>query len=202
MSIEIVMDDKAIATNDTAAIKQGIADMTQFAHSLVVDNESAFKSITSVYRTARDWKKIIEEKRKEAVEPYRKQQILINDKAKELTDPLTKVEQITKLKAEEYQKHLEAMKKLEEENARAAADLLDVPQEQIYVAPLAQSIRGEGAMAYTVMEKRFKLIDISKVPVKYLELNEALVKQDIKLGIDVIPGVEIYEAQVTKLRSR
>jgi hypothetical protein len=202
MTFEIAIDDRDLETLNVVRIKAAIEDMVTFTHSLVVDNESSFKTVTSCYRQARDWKKTIEEKRKEATEPFRRQQSLINDKAKELTDPLTKIENIAKLKAGEYEKHLEELKRQEEARIREAAAMLDIPEAHIYVEPLAPTIRGEGAMAYTVIEKKFRITDITQVPAKYLQLNEATIKQDLKLGISNIPGLEIYEEKITKLRTR
>lgn len=201
MTIEL-LPGRDILGKEGAEIKLFLQGVLVKAHALSMDNEDAFKFVTGLYRNVRDWKKIIEEKRKAATEPFRTQQAFINDKAKELTDPLSEIEKITKLKAEEYQKHLECLKKAEEEEVREAAAILDIAEHELYIAPVAPTIRGEGAMAYTVTEKRFKLADISKVPAKYLKLDEIAIKQDIKLGLNEIPGLEIFEEQVTKLRSR
>jgi hypothetical protein len=45
-------------------------------------------------------------------------------------------------------------------------------------------------------------VDISKVPTKYLMVNEEAVKRDLKLGIETIPGLEVYEETTTQLRVR
>lgn len=202
MSVEVLNQELPIKLEENSpAIEKAITDMVTFVQNITVDNEPAFKTVTSLYRQARDWRKIIEEKRKAATDPFRRQVSAINDKAKSLTDPLARIEEIATMKADGYQKMLEDIKAQEDTKIRQAAEILDL-NEELYLPPLEKSIRGEGAIAYTKVEKKFRLIDISKVPAKYLKLDEAAIKQDIKLGIVEIPGLEIYEEKTTQLRSR
>lgn len=190
-----VLDENKVVINKT------IADMVTYAQNLVVDNEQAFKSITGLYRHARDWKKLIDEKRKHAIEPSRKYIATINDKAKELTDPLTTVEEIAKKKSAGYQAMLEQIKVEEQKRIREAAAMLDLGDD-LYLAPVEKTLRGDGAISYTTMETKFRVADISKVPVKYLQVNEQAIKNDLKLGLVEIPGIDIYKEEVTRLKSR
>lgn len=182
-------------------IKGIIADMLAFSEQLIVNTEESYKRVTSLYRQARDWKKAIEAKRKELVEPLRAQQSAINDKAKELSDPLDQVISVANSKANGYQRMLEDQRRKEEEALKIAADLFDAADE-VYVPPVERIIRGDGAVAVTKTQKKFKVADLSKVPLKYLTLDERAVERDIKLGINSIPGLEIYEETTTQLRVR
>ena len=182
-------------------IKGIIADMLAFSEQLIVNTEESYKRVTSLYRQARDWKKAIEAKRKELVEPLRAQQSAINDKAKELSDPLDQVISVANSKANGYQRMLEDQRRKEEEALEIAADLFDAADE-VYVPPVERIIRGDGAVAVTKTQKKFKVADLSKVPLKYLTLDERAVERDIKLGINSIPGLEIYEETTTQLRVR
>lgn len=202
MTLDIISKEAALSLEENGVdVKQTIQDMVLFAKSMTVENDGSFKSMTSLYRQARDWKKLIEEKRKGATEPFRRQTSAINDKAKELSEPLTTVEEIAKMKVDGYQKMLEQKKEIEDAKIREAAAILDI-DENLYIPPIEKSIRGEGAMAYTKVEKKFRLSDISKVPAKYLKLDEQAIKQDIKFGVNEIPGLEIYEEKSIQLRSR
>jgi hypothetical protein len=100
-----------------------------------------------------------------------------------------------------YQKMLEDLKRQEEEKLRSAAALFDA-EDEVYVPPLEKVLRGDGAVSVTKTEKRFNVVDLSKVPAKYLMVNEKAVEQDLKLGINEIPGLEIYETTSTQLRIR
>jgi len=182
-------------------IKSIISDMLAFTEQLVVNSEVSYKKVTSLYRQAREWKKSIDAKRKEMTEPLRKQAAAINDKAKELTDPLDSVIDLANAKANGYQRMLEDLKRQEEEKIRAAAALFDA-EEEIYIPPMEKVIRGEGAVAVTKTEKKFKVTDLSKVPLKYLMVDEKAIEQDIRLGINQIEGLEIYEETTTQLRIR
>jgi hypothetical protein len=182
-------------------IKNNINAMVYMADSLSVMNDEGYKQVTSLYRTARDWKKVIEQKRKEMVEPFRKQVAYINDKAKELTDPLDTVIELSNRKANAYVRFLDEMKLKEEAKLKAAASLFEA-EDEVYLPPTSNLLKGSDAVAVTMVEKRFKLTDISLVPTKYLTLNEGEIKKDLKLGILEIPGIEIYEETITKLRAR
>ena len=63
-------------------------------------------------------------------------------------------------------------------------------------------VRGDGAITVTKTETRFRVVDLSKVPLKYLVVDEAAIKRDIKLGLTQIDGLELYEEKTTQLRTR
>ena len=48
----------------------------------------------------------------------------------------------------------------------------------------------------------YKVLDIKKVPKKYLQINEAALKKDLNLGIREIKGLEITEEEQIQLRNR
>lgn len=200
MSANPVLEIKEDAVPSHAEITKFISDMQLFAENMDVTTEPSFKKITSIYADARNWEKIIDQKRKEANIP---EQTIINarnDKAKEVIEPLRLIQSICKRKADEYQRFLEEEKRKEAAKIEQAANIFetDVP----YLPSVSTSHRGDGAIAYTKTETKFRLIDLSKVPLKYLMLDETRIKQDIKLGIDVISGLEIYTEKTTQLKTR
>lgn len=202
MSVDIFSEETEVSLEgNTLQVKKVIKDMLSFATSLIVDNETAYKKVTQLYSQARSWKKCVDEKRKAMTEPLRKQTSAINDKAKELTDPLDGVIELANAKATGYQRTLEAKRLEEETRLRKAAELFDAADE-VYVPALDKVLRGDGASAVTKVEKRFRLIDIGKVPAKYLMIDEKKLLQDIKLGLTSIDGIEVYDETITTLRVR
>lgn len=206
MNAEIVLDENPFEgslnnLNHETIVFNKIQSMLEFAMSTVVDNEGAYKKITSLYSQAREWKKCLEAKRKELTEPFRKQINIINDTAKKLSDPLDYIIDQANDKANGYVRMLEDLKKKSDEDLRAAASLFD-EELDLYIPPLEATIRGDGAIAITKTEKHFRITDITKVPTKYLMVDEKAIKQAIKLGITEIPGLEIYEEKTTQLRKR
>lgn len=200
MVINITSDEVALS-KDPLLVKKAINDMVAFAKNLVVNTEESYRSITALYKKAREWKKSLEAKRKELVDPFRSQIADINDKAKVLSDPLDAVIELANAKVNGYQKLLEEKKQKEEAELREVAALFDAG-EDIYVPPVEKIIRGDGAIAVTKIEKKFRVVDITKVPAKYLAIDEKAVTLDLKLGLDAISGLEIYEETTTQLRVR
>lgn len=205
MTTEIIVSEDIFLmpqqTTPVEVARQEMANMVELGKTLIVDNEPAYKVLTALYNKAREWKKAIEYRRKKMVEPARQEIARINDRAKELSDPLDKVIDVANGKTNVYKQLLERQKKEADQKLRDDAALFE-PEAQLYIEPMENIIRGEGAIAVTKVEKKFEVEDISKVPLKYLMINEAEVKMDIKLGINNIPGLKIYEETKTQLRIR
>lgn len=195
MSIEIMVHE------DQGMIKEAIQTKRSFVESLIVNCEESYKKITSLYAEAREWKKAIESRRKELTEPLRKKMSSINDIARELSDPLEAVIDMANGKANGYVRMLEEIKRKKDEQLRAQAALFDA-EHDIYIPPMENIIRGEGAITVTKTETKFRVVDLSKVPLKYLMVDEAAIKRDLKLGIPEISGIEIFEEKTTQLRTR
>jgi len=200
MAANLILENDPFALPEIA-IKNSILQLYDFIVQLSVVDEASYKKVTSLYRQAREWKKCLEAKRKELIEPFRTEVARINDKAKDLSEPLDNAINVANAKVNAYQHQLAEAKRLEEEKLREAASLFDA-EDEVFVTPLEKVIRGDGAIAVTKTEKRFKVTDLSKVPLKYLTINEKIVEQDIKLGINEIPGLEIWEETSTQLRIR
>lgn len=182
-------------------ILSSVSEMKEAAQSLVVNNEGAFKEITALYKKAKDWEKIVENRRKEANAPDQARINARNDRAKDITDPLKSIQAICKAKSAQYQQAVEAEQAAQADALQLGALLFD--EENVFVPEKPKTtLRGEGATVFTKMEKRFRVVDLEKVPSKYLMLDEDKVKRDIKLGIAEIPGLEIYEEKTTQIKVR
>ena len=182
-------------------ILSSVSEMKEQAQSLIVNNESAFKEITSLYKKAKEWEKIIENRRKEANAPNQARINARNDRAKDLTDPLKTIQSLCKMKSGQYQQEQERAHEEKNEALLLGASLFD--EDNITLPePAKKLLRGDGATVYSKTEKRFRVVDMEKVPRKYLMLNEDLIKKDIKLGIANIEGIEIYDEKVTQIKVR
>lgn len=186
--------------NSPVDIQKGIASLKEYAQNLSVLDELSFKAATGICRKVRDWCKMVEHFRKESNAPDQARINARNDKAKELSKPLVEIDALIGQKVAKYHEHLEEVKRIEAEKIEAYSKLLD--EEVPYIPPAEKSLRGDGMVVYARTEKKFKLVDLSKVPLKYLQLNEEAVKTDIKLGINEIAGLEIFQQTTTQMRSR
>ena len=183
------------------SLKESLHMMVAEAIELDVTNETNFRKMTSIYADSKDWEKRIEFLRKEANGPDQDRINSRNDKAKEILTPLKQLQTVAKQKCEKYQLILEQRKQEEQKKIQQAVDLLgldDVPM----VAPVEKSIRGDGAIMVSRTVRKFRTVDLSKVPLKYLQVDQEAIDRDIKLGVSEIPGIEIYEEKITQLRSR
>lgn len=195
MTLELIPSlDNPFPLN-VAGVKSNIMEMARQAKQIQINSQDDFKEATAFWKQAKDLKKKIDEVRKEAIEPYRTKTSSINDLAKELTDPLTEVESLVKQKVEQFQKQLEKLKEAEIEAAKAA-------DPTAYIAPVEKSMRGDGAIAYSRDVRKFSVVDVTKVPLQYLKVDEDKVELALKMGLTEIPGINIYTEKQTILRSR
>jgi hypothetical protein len=115
--------------------------------------------------------------------------------------PLKLIQTIAKEKCERYQMILEKAKETEEKKIQEAVDLLGLDEAPVPMA-VEKTVRGNGALMYTRTVRKFRIVDLTKVPLKYLKIDEDAIERDIKLGVGEIAGIEIYEEKQTTLRTR
>lgn len=167
---------------------------------LQVTGVEAFKEVTHYYKVAKDWKKQIESYRKKRIEPLRTEMATINDRVKEFVQPLDDIESLAKVKVDSYNAFLEEQKRIEEAKLAEACKILDV--EMPAQAPEDKVLRGSGAIVYERSVQKFEVVNLAEVPLRYLQINESMIKQDLKLGVLEIPGVRVWEEKTTQIRSR
>ena len=202
MSVNVFTpDDEIIVQQNSSNIKNQLAKILGSVNALEMTSEEAYNRVTSIYNQAKTWEKMVDDQRKKCNAP---EQALINarnDKAKEILDPLKEIQAMTKKKAAEYQAFIDEQRKKNEEAVAQAASMfeVDVP----YTPSLSQkALRGEGAVATTRTVRKFRIVDLHKVPIQYLKVDEDEVRQAIKMGIAHIDGIEIYDEKVTNLMRR
>jgi hypothetical protein len=190
---------KAIKENDTVFVERISRNISRFLGKLEIIDEKTFNAGTFLWKWLKDWKRLSETERKQEGKPYRDKVNSINDKYEKLSAPLEKFEKMIKSQIEEYQSILEMRRIVNLKSAQEASEILG---ESVLLPEQPKSLRGNGAIAYQKIERKFRVLDLVKIPLKYLMINEAKIKEDIKLGIFEIPGIEIYEEKTTQLRSR
>ena len=198
MSVQILDDFHVEQQTD---LKQKIGEIVSFTRSLEVTNEQAFHQLTALYAESKQWEKHIELARKTANQPDQERIAIRNDKAKELLRPLLEIQTIAKTKSAQWQARLEDRKRKDEEKIKKMIELLGI-EDMPYLAPVEKTCRTEKAVLYTKTVRKFRIVDQSKIPAKYLMVDADAIERDIKMGTADIPGIEIYEEQVTQLKAR
>lgn len=202
MSVQITTEDfELLPERSETDIKHKLSVIVFNANNLAVNNEESFRKITGFYSESKEWERQIEFLRKTANAPDQERINARNDKAKELLTPLKEIQRISKEKSSQYQMMLEEAKKKEEQRIKEAVELIGA-DEMPYLPPVEKTLRGDGAIVYTRIVRKFRVVDQEKVPKKYWKVDEETIERDIKLGIAEIPGVEVYEEKITQLKTR
>ena len=165
-------------------IKERSERMLNVANNLEIRSDETLNLGTNLWKEAKNLGKKVEEHRKQTIEPLRNVISNVNDKAKEISEPLKNVENVIKRKVETYQQTL-----------NEAALMIDTFE------PNVPNVRTSDAITYTKVQKRFKIVDKTLIPLHYLCVDEEKVELAIKAGL-MIPGIEIYEEQKMIMRSR
>lgn len=182
--------------------KDFVQELTKEVIARDIENQNDFEFISEIYSTMRNVIKKVETEAKSLKKPHQDAINKINFDQKVFLEPCMNLITICNRKIDYYYRKLEIEKQEEERKEREAAQMLDLPVEQVYVAPVAKKLYASNATACTKSEVKFDLVDITKVPSKYLMLDEAAVKRDIKMGIRKIEGLNIYETKKTSLKVR
>jgi hypothetical protein len=93
----------------------------------------------------------------------------------------------------------EAQKKIDREAKKAGVEPVQLPQPVI--PQEAAPVRTETGTTSYVPVWDFEVVDISKVPAKYLEINAQAVRASIKAGVRELPGIKIFERMQVKTRT-
>lgn len=133
-------------------------------------------------------------------EPAKKYQATINERMRKFTAPLKDTVEAVKEKIDQFEEKVKKEQiKAQEEALKMAVDmgLNEVP----YVAN-PQQIRSESATVYKKKSWSFKMNDLKKVPLEYLQVDQEKVEIAVRNGVRNIPGLEIYETEKTIIKSR
>lgn len=205
MNIALIVEDNWVdifkRDHKISLLKDTFQNSLETASRMEVSSEDSAKQMTDFYADAKQWEKKIDSLRKESNAPEQEKINIRNAKSAELVAPLKEIQLIAKKKCDVYQAFVREEKRKEEELSRCAFYFLDADETQII--PLREkSVNTGKALMFTRTVRKFRITDIDQVPRKYLKVDEKSIDQAINLGINEIPGIEIYEEQVTQLRTR
>lgn len=203
MSIQPIEEEAIESFYENAAdsIRKKLQLTITVANAIEVTDQDSFKRMGDLYAESREWEKRIEFMRKEANGPDQERINSRNDTAKKVLVPLKQLQEIAKHKCSQYQLILERERIDEEKKIQDAIDLLGLDEVTLPVT-MQKTVTGDKSLMYTRVVRKFRTTDLSKVPLDYLQINEEKICKAIKLGIDNIPGIEIYEEKQTTLKKR
>lgn len=163
---------------------------------LQMKKEQDYNTVSNLYSEARKYKTLIENWKKEAKRPYREQILAIDNEAQQYLDLCDQSIMLCNQQIGVYQANLREQARLLEE-----AKAIFMQKQPIVI----ETIKPKKTEKTTTVIKKvpvYKVINIKKVPVKYLQINESALKKDLNLGIREIKGLEITEQEQIQLRNR
>lgn len=202
-------------TAEVVKVSDDLVVIEQNVRALVVSDSESFNTAAETIALLKRMASLVEDHRTEEVAPLNKQVKEINARYKAISskiDPL--VEMLNRsmgayrqrVIAEEEAKRREEEKirrKAEEAARKAAEQGKPLPPPPPPPPPVIGQPKAAATTFGTVSmrsEWKWELVDLDKVPRKYLVLNEALLTKLVRAGERSIAGVRIYEEFNSQLR--
>jgi len=203
------------AKNQLMQFRAGVNAMQREATELEVSSDSGEKKCSEMIAQAKSLKKQIEaqqdmliaepQKFVKSVQqftlPFRKDLESIEGHLKRKLGDYAYKKEMERRKAEAAaQKAAEAaQKKINAEAKKAGIEPVQVPAPMI--PREAEPVRTETGTTSFVPTWSYRIKDITKIPPKYLLVDDQEVRHAIKAGVREIPGLEIYEKMQVRTRT-
>lgn len=193
------MIDKIIIP-DIGSVKDEVDEILYNFQEVKITNADEYTNAGDVLKQVQMKLKRIDEKRKEYTQPMDQAKKRIMDDFKQVTQPLE--EFIATVKGKMLDWYREEQKRLKEEQDRidrealARAKKKNIDQVEVPVVT-NQNKTQYGNIATVTVRKvwTYKVTNPEQVPREYLILDEKKIKEEIKTGKRVIPGLKIYQEE-------
>ena len=196
------------------ALSEQVTTLLRYAESRVILSAEDVKSATEDLSFIAKLKKVLEEKRKEFIDPINLFLKSINDTFKLIVWPLEAADKLTRDKILAYRREqerkaleIEEINRLRMEAAQREAKLnegeitesivvIDVPP----VSPL--TVRTDVGTLGTMRVWKFEVTDFSQLPDRFKLENATLIGKVVRAGEREIPGVRIWYEDTLKVSTR
>lgn len=175
--------------------------------ALAVETPEDEAGALAMVKTVKDAGKAAEDKLDEFIGPLNTVVKNLRAVFKPHIDRFKSLEISIKQKMNAYRSEIEAAaaeerRKAEEKlrKAQAKAEETGKPMKAVYVPPPpVQTVQSNGASVTYRKVKKFEIVDESKVPRQFLEINQSKIRTAILQGIEV-PGVRSWEESEAAIR--
>jgi len=184
-----------IPEKDVKVIEEETSILLKQADSYVIKSAQDVDLASEFLRKIKDVENRVEAKRLEFTKPLNESLKAINNTFRQLSEPLTQARKLLtekilswrRAEQERIAKEEERRRKIQEAHERAGHEVK---------APIILE-RPETKMGDTQVRKvwNWELIDFSKVPDIYKEINRVAINQAIRNGAREIPGLEIFQEE-------
>ena len=189
-------------------LKEQAAKVRELAQAVEITDDATLSQAIGIAGDAKRIIKAVDAKRKDVTADASAFVKRVNAACKLITDPLDAAETEIKGKERTYRARAELERRKKEEKARqearelqakidkeAAEKGVEAPKVPEPVMPKAKApVRSaNGTASYERREWKFEITDVEKVPREYLMVDERKIRDAVKMGTRVIPGVRIFE---------
>lgn len=195
--VEKVSDFQIELTRYNGEVEHALAH----ARKVSIDTDDDATSNVEFAGQMRKLSKKIEATKKDITAPAREFTAKVNALATGYTEKLDEAIDLISSKVGSFN-HTKVERQLHELELQAIVEAAAGVKTDFAVMPANENTKTALASTYQTSEWDIEIDDFSKIPVEYLMLNEALVKQSIKMGRDSIPGLKIVERKVTRIRTK
>jgi len=184
----------------TQPFNEQIPELVDAAESFVVESEEDVSKASEFMSSLKKMERAIEDKRLEVTRPINESIKTLNAMFKELSAPIlsatnTMYSKIMSWRTKEKARIEEERMALLKAQALAAKnndEELVEAIEELKPAPVQQTIN----KAQTRLIWTYEVIDTTKVPIEFLEVNTSAVGEAVRKGIRDIPGIKIYQKEI------
>ena len=187
--------------------------LQQYAESRIIKTPDDMKLANDDLTIIARLKKAMEERRKELVKPLKDEQDRINADYKSLMAPVLDADRITRDKMLGFNAEQERIRREQEEINRKRIEAAEAemklkgemtePLNLVEVVPEPpRRVSTEMGTSGTIKVRKWRLVDIAKVPPEFLLVDAGKVTKLVKAGIGSIAGIEIYEEDTLRVNTR
>lgn len=198
-SAAVLTDDKHLART-----KAEVSDIERLAADTRVTTEDEHATATAILARIARTTKGIDEQRRFFTDPLNAQVKAINNKFKALAAPLERADSDIREKVKGFLRRREEERQAEERrrqqewdkqkrDARALGGTAPAAPRDMAVPEAPKTTHTEEGSSTAAKKWFFEVVDPAKVPLRYLAVDERLVRDDVARGARDIPGVRIWQ---------
>ena len=189
--------NELITKVEVQKIRKGNVPLVNAANRLVVSSPVDENQAYDVLKTIKEKINVIEKRRTSITKPLNHSLREVNSLFKELSQPLREADDVIRDKILEF-RQLQAEKAAKEEAKRRKIQQSHKAKGHNVGAPAIVEV--ETGKSVTQKRWTYELVDVDKLPRKYLIPNKAAIDFAVRRGIRKIPGLRIYQKESLRVK--
>ena len=191
-----------ISQKEIQVLERQVSPLVKQADSYKIDSVEAVDKASLFLKKVRDTESNLEAKRLEFTSPLNQSLRAINDTFRQLKEPLTQARMYLTNKILDWKTTETRRLQAEEARRRKIQEAHEKKGHEVK-APVVLE-RPENKIGNTQTRKvwKYKVVDFSKIPDDFKNINQVAVNQAIRQGIREIKGIEIYQEEQLSIVGR